>query len=313
MAAFYLAYEWWFAALQLGLAMFGMGVTLRVDDFVAIIRTPRAFLVGLAVQVVGVPLLAVAVNTLLAPPPGIAFGLVLVAAMPGGAMSNVVTWFARAHVPLSIALTAVVTLGCMATTPVVLRLLAGDFVPADFTMPAGAIAFDIAVCLLVPLAAGMAVGARLPTRQRSVLAAWCVRASLVVVVGIALGLLSAGRLDPRAYGVSALFAVLVLAVAVQQLGTGAGVLAGLTRAETGAISIEAAIRNTNLAILLKASLFPVRPGIADPLGDSVLFTALLFAALAGPLTIPLVFVHRWLAARTSGSNRHDAKAEMIPD
>src|SRR5690606_37674106 len=164
------------------------------------------FLVGLAVQIIGVPLLALAVNALLAPPPGIAFGLVLVAAMPGGAMSNVVAWFARAHVPLSIALTAVGTLGCMLTTPVVLRLLAGELVPPDFAMPAGAIALDIAVCLLLPLAAGMACGARLTTRQRSALAGWCVRASLVVVVGIAVGLLSAGRLDPRAYGVSALVA-----------------------------------------------------------------------------------------------------------
>lgn len=299
MAQFYLTWEWWFAATQLALAMFGMGATLRLDDFVGVFRAPRGFLVGAGVQVVGVPLLAVAVNALLAPPPGIAFGLVLVAAMPGGSMSNVVTWFAHASVPLSIALTAVITLGCMATTPLVLRLLVGDLVPADFVMPVGAIALDIAVCLLIPLAIGMAVGARLPTARRAAIARWCVRASLLVVVGIAVGSASAGRLDASAYGGSALLAVLVLAFAVQQLGTLAGVVSGLRRAEIGAIAIEAAIRNTNLAILLKASLFPAIPGIPDPMADGVLFTALLFAALAGPLTIPLIVVHRVLAARAS--------------
>ena len=136
-------HEWWFAATQLALAMFGMGATLRLDDFVAVFREPKAFIVGFVIQVVGIPLVALATNAVLQPSPGIAFGLILVAAMPGGAMSNAVTYFARSNVPLSIALTAVVTLSCMLTTPIVLRLLASEFVPLDFSMPVGAIALDI--------------------------------------------------------------------------------------------------------------------------------------------------------------------------
>jgi len=293
----YVRGEWWFAAAQLSLAMFGMGATLRADDFIAVFRQPRAFAVGFVVQIVVIPLIALALDAALDPPPGIAFGIILVAAAPGGAMSNVFTYFAKSNVPLSIALTAVVTLTCMATTPLVLRLLAGDLVPPEFVMPVGAIAFDIAVCLLIPLALGMAAGAPLPTATRALIARWCIRGSLAVVVLIAVGSAGAGRLDVGAHGGGAILLVLLFAFLAQQAGTLAGVLLGLPRADIGAISIEAAIRNTNLALLLKASLFPAVAGVADPMADGVLFTALLFGGLSAPLIIPLILVHRRLARR----------------
>ena len=69
--------------------MLGMGATLGVDDFVGVFRQPRSFVIGALVQVLGTPLLALALTGLLAPEAGIAFGLMLVSAMPGGAMSNV--------------------------------------------------------------------------------------------------------------------------------------------------------------------------------------------------------------------------------
>jgi BASS family bile acid:Na+ symporter len=301
----YLRYEWWFAAAQLSLAMFGMGATLRADDFIAVFKQPRAFSVGFVVQVVGIPLIALALNAALALPPGIAFGIILVAAMPGGAMSNVVTYFAKSNVPLSIALTAVVTLTCMVTTPLVLRLLGGDLVPDDFVMPVGAIAFDIAVCLLVPLTLGMMAGAPLANATRGLIARWCIRASLAVVLLITIGSAGAGRLDAGAYGGGAVLAVLLFAFLVQQAGTLPGLLFGLARADIGAISIETAIRNTNLALLLKASLFPAVAGVADPLADAVLFTALLFAGLAAPLTIPVIVVHRRLARREERATQRD--------
>ena len=294
----YLRHEWWFAATQLALAMLGMGATLSVADFVGVFRQPRAFVVGAVVQVVAVPLLALALTAVLTPPPGIAFGLLLVAAMPGGAMSNVVTYFARGNVALSIALTAVITLTCIATTPLVLRLLAGELVRDDFAMPVAAIALDIAVCLLVPLAAGMAVGAVLGTSaRRSAFARWCIRLSLTVVVAIAVGSAGAGRLDLGAHHLAPLAAIVLLPILAQVAGTVPGWLLGLSRADLAAIAIETSIRNTNLALLLKASLFPVTPGVADPLADGVLLSALLYGGAAAPLAIPLVFAHRWLARR----------------
>lgn len=304
----YLRTEWWFAATQLALAMFGMGVTLRLDDFLSVFRQPAAFLHGLVVQVLGIPLLAFALSAALAPPPGVAFGLVLVAAVPGGAMSNVLAYFARANVPLSIALTAVVTLGCLVTTPLALRLLAGDLVPPDFAMPVAAIALDIVVCLLLPLALGMAVGTRLRHHLREVLARRCIQASLAVVVLIAIGSAGAGRLSGDAVDPYALLVILLFALAAQQAGTLPGWAMGLSRADVGAIGVETTIRNTNLALLVKASLFPAVPGVPDPLGDGVLVTALLYGAVAAPLSVPLVLAHRWLARREARHNHDSSQA-----
>ena len=296
MFEFYVRHEWWFAAVQLALAMLGMGATLNVADFVGVFRRPRAFVTGALVQIIGTPLLALALNAALGLPPGIAFGLLLVSAMPGGAMSNVATYFAKGSVALSIALTAVITLACIATTPLVLRLLAGDVLRADFVMPVGAIALDIAVCLLVPLLLGMAIGTLLgSTARRGALARWCIRLSLTVVLCIAIGSAGAGRLQVGAESQMPLAAIALLAVLCQVAGTAPGLLLGLPRAELAAIAIENSIRNTNLALLLKASLFPVTPGVADPLADGVLFAALLYAGLSGPLSIPLILGHRWLA------------------
>jgi BASS family bile acid:Na+ symporter len=292
----YVRHEWWFAAVQLALAMLGMGATLSVTDFVGVFRQPRAFVTGALVQIIGTPLLALALNAALGLPPGIAFGLLLVSAMPGGAMSNVATYFAKGSVALSIALTAVITLACIATTPLVLRLLAGDVMRADFVMPVGAIAIDIAVCLLVPLLLGMAIGTLLgSTARRGAMARWCIRLSLTVVLCIAIGSAGAGRLQVGAESQTPLAAIALLAVLCQVAGTVPGLLLGLPRAELAAIAIENSIRNTNLALLLKASLFPVVPGVADPLADGVLFAALLYAGLSGPLSIPLILGHRWLA------------------
>jgi BASS family bile acid:Na+ symporter len=52
------------------------------------------------------------------------------------------------------------------------------------------------------------------------------------------------------------------------------------------------VRNTNLALMLKAALFPAVPGAPDPFGDGVLYIALMYGGLALPLIAPLVLLHR---------------------
>ena len=87
--------------------MLGMGALLVPRDFVAVVREPRGLLVGLTVQLVAAPLIAFAIGVWLSVPAGIAAGLVLVGAVPGGTMSNVVTHLGRGNIALSIGLTAV--------------------------------------------------------------------------------------------------------------------------------------------------------------------------------------------------------------
>lgn len=289
MAELYPRLEHLLASVQLALAMLGMGALLVPRDFVRVIRTPRALLVGLAVQLLLVPLWASVLGSTLAIPAGIAAGLVLVAAVPGGTMSNVLTYFASGNIALSIALTAVCTLGALFTTPTLLRIFVGAQLPPDFVMPTLRIGLEIGATLLLPLGVGMAIGVRLPHR-RDRFARICIRASLAVIGLMVVGAAVTGRLDPRAYGGLTPVAVFALCAGAQLLAFGASWLARLEWRDRLAVAIEATVRNTNLAILVKASLFPAAVGRADPIGDGMFFVALLYGGAALPaVMVPLLW------------------------
>lgn len=183
-ATLFFRFEYVLSAAQLAFAMVGMGATLTVGDFGKVLRVPRGVLVGLAVQLLLIPALALAVSWIFALEAGLAVGLLLVAAVPGGSMSNVFTYFARGNIALSIVLTAVTTLVCLVTTPLVLELLMGRHLPADVDMPEGRISFEIACFLLGPLALGMAAGAWRP-EGRHAIARWGIRASVGCILLIA--------------------------------------------------------------------------------------------------------------------------------
>src|SRR5437879_11602507 len=93
------------ARAQLVLFTLGMGMTLSLADFVEIARRPRSFAAGLVGQLLLVPCVAVLLNALTDFEPGIKVGLILTAAMPGGALAKFFTYFGRGNMALSISLT----------------------------------------------------------------------------------------------------------------------------------------------------------------------------------------------------------------
>jgi BASS family bile acid:Na+ symporter len=286
----YIEYEYWFAAVQLGLAMLGMGATLKVRDFAAVFLQPRPLIIGTAIQLLCVPLIVFLLIVALSPAPGLAIGLALCAAIPGGTMSNVFTFLARGHVPLSIALTTVTTIACLMTTPVILGLLISEHMPADFVMPAGQIAVEIAAILLAPLAAGMVV-LQLRPEIAPRFSRNCIRGSVFIILLIVIGASGSGRIDLEKFGIANLQAILILVTALPVASWLIPRALGLNRPESTAINIEATVRNGNLGLLIKASLFPAVVGVADPVGDMVLFTVLLYGGLALPVGALQIFLH----------------------
>ncbi len=288
---FYLRNEFVFAALQLGFAMLGMGAKLSLRDFLEVFREPRSFLIGMGLQLGTVPLLALAVGRLLDLSPGVSTGLILVAAVPGGTISNVVTYVAHGNIALSIALTAVTTTICLVTTPLILQLFATHSLPADFSMPTGQIVFDIGLCLLLPLALGMLIYAKLPS-YRDMISTASIRVSIFVIFLMIVGAAGAGRVDPMQQGISAIVGLVALALSTQVLALAVTSAARMPRTDIAAVAIEITVRNTNLALMLKASLFPAIPGVPDPFADGVLYIALMYGGIALPLVAPLVTLHR---------------------
>src|SRR5580765_1623271 len=98
-------YEYLCARTQLVLFTLGMGMTLSLGDFVEIARRPRSFAVALIGQLLLVPGVAVLINAVTDFEPGIKVGLILTAAMPGGALAKFFTYFGHGNMALSISLT----------------------------------------------------------------------------------------------------------------------------------------------------------------------------------------------------------------
>lgn len=287
----YESYEYALATAQLAFAMLGMGLLLTPADFALVFRRPRELSVGLVLQFIAAPLLAFLIGRVLPVEPGVAAGLALIAAVPGGTLSNIMTLFARGNIALSIALTSVATIASLATTPFILRLVGGDSFPPGFVMPVGRIAFEIGVVLLAPLFAGMLLGSKIGSRREGLSKA-CIRISLALIAAIVIGSMGAGRLEPERFSVWAPVSVALLCVGLQLVAYTSATLSGFAPADRAAVSIEVTIRNSNLALMVKASLFPAVAGVIDPIGDAMFFVALLYGAVAMPVSLIQVFLGR---------------------
>jgi BASS family bile acid:Na+ symporter len=291
----YAEYEELLAQMQLVLFMLGTGATLSRDDFLRIARQPRYLLVGAAAQYLVTPLLAVLVSRWADLKPGIAVGLILVSAMPGGNLSKVFAYLGRGNLALSITLTVCGTLASVVTVPVLLRVLASAYIPDEFEMPVGTIVRDVAVYLLLPVAVGMVVG-RLAPEKRRIFSKVCIRLGFVVVVLMIAGALGSGRIRPGEYGWRVPLAIIAFCVIAMQVSMLPFRLLGWSKPDCLSVGMEVTMRNLNLALLLKASLFPAERG-DDPIGDGVLFVILYYAAVAMVAGVPLALNFRRMARR----------------
>jgi len=287
----YIQYEYWFAAFQLIFAMFGMGATLTINDFQDVVREPRSVTLGTLMQLLFVPLFALAFITMSGVTGGVAIGIALIAAIPGGTTSNIFTYMARGNVPLSISVTGITTLACLITTPLILGFLITEHLPPDFSMPTGQIVTEIAFTLLLPLVVGMVV-LKVSPKNAGWISKWSIRASLLGIVAIVVGSSSAGRLDIEAFGSHNLYLVLTFIIILTIVTWVCAKLLRLSNTDATAIEMEVVVRNVNLGVLIKASMFPVVVGASNQLGDMVLFAILLYGGLQMLISVALIFIRR---------------------
>ncbi|WP_350603609.1 bile acid:sodium symporter family protein [Pseudoalteromonas sp. SMN1298-MNA-CIBAN-0114] len=142
--------------LALALIMFGMGLGLTTNDFTRLFKSPLAIVIGLIGQLVAMPLLALGLFYLLNLPTPIAIGLMILAACPGGTMSNVVSQLAKANLALSVSLTAASTAISIITTPFIIGFAMSQFAPADdATFSILTTSLGLFFITLVPVAIGI--------------------------------------------------------------------------------------------------------------------------------------------------------------
>jgi BASS family bile acid:Na+ symporter len=231
--------------------------------------------------------------------------------MPGGTLSKVFTHLGRGNFALTISLTVMTTLAAIVSVPLLLRWLAvgsitDPSVLEHFQMPVGEVMEEIGLFLLVPMLAGMSL-ARFAGSWRLGFSKWCVRVGWVVVIVMVVSSLGSGRIRPAEYGWRAPLAIIAFCLLCQQGSMFLFRFLPWPRPDRLSIGIEATMRNMNLALLLKATLFPERAE-ADPLAAGVLFTILFYAAAAMCAGFPLAMNHRRMSRRETSVARNVASS-----
>ncbi len=269
--------------------MMGMGAKLALVEFVRIFRQPRSLVYGLTYQIAFVPFLAILFIHLAGLDQGIALGLILVSLMPGGSVSKVFAHLGGGNVALTIVLSGISTLGAIVTVPLLLELLAFEYVPENFVMPLDRVVYEVALFLLLPLAVGMLLARWLPA-QRKKISRWCVRIGWGFLIVVVVASLGSGRIQPGQYGWKVPAVIILFCVVAQQASMLPYYFLNWPRPDRLAIGIEVTMRNMNLALLLTLHF----PGER---GAGVLFVVLFYAAVAMFAGVPLALNHFRLARR----------------
>ena len=108
--------------LSLAFIMFSLGLGLSLSDFTRVFFKPRDFLIGLFFQIIVLPIVALLIVMFWPLSPELAIGVMILAAAPGGVTSNVLTSFAKGNIALSISLTAINSILCVITVPLILMI-----------------------------------------------------------------------------------------------------------------------------------------------------------------------------------------------
>ncbi|MBI3094090.1 MAG: bile acid:sodium symporter family protein [Rhodocyclales bacterium] len=260
----------WALNAIIGLVMFGVALDLKLADFKAVLTMPKPVLIGLAGQFVLLPAFTFLLVLVIKPAPSIALGMMLVAACPGGNISNFLTHYARGNTALSITMTALSTAVAIVMTPLNLSLWGG--LNPETARILKEVALDplemlLAVFLLLglPMAAGMWTGSRFPRFVER--AHKPVKIFSLAVFGLfVLGALAANWryfLDYVGFVVFAVFLHNGLALVT---GYHAAKFAGLPERDRRAVSIEVGIQNSALGLILIFNFF-------DGLGGMAIVTA----------------------------------------
>ncbi len=147
------------APIILALIMLGLGLGLKIDDFTRVLKTPKDFFVGFFSQLIILPIVAYLLIIIFKTSPGIAIGVMIIAAAPGGVTSNILTKFANGDVALSITLTAVISLISIITVPLIIFTSADLFgitnISQNISMTG--IALKMFLVVTVPVILGMII------------------------------------------------------------------------------------------------------------------------------------------------------------
>jgi BASS family bile acid:Na+ symporter len=250
----------------IGLMMLGVALELKLDDFKRILVAPKAPLIGLAAQFVLLPAFTFLLTLIINPPASIALGMILVAACPGGNLSNIMTYLARGNCAISVSMTAVSTVAAIVMTPLNLALW-GSLNPhtAGILRKVSLSPLDVFITVFiilgVPLCIGLLISRLFPALAAKVRKPFKIF-SLVFFIGIVVAALAVNWQNFLHYVGLVFIGVLIHNALALNLGYWTGRLCGLPETDNRAVSIEVGIQNSGLGLVLVFNFFNGLGGMA---------------------------------------------------
>ncbi len=238
----------------LGVIMFGMGLTLRVEDFKLVFRRPKDIIIGCMAQFTVMPLLAWLLARTFALDEALTVGVVLVGCCPGGTASNVITYLSKGDLALSVGMTGVSTLLAPILTPLLVWMFAGKMVDVDVV----AMFLSILWVVIMPIVVGLIVK-RLWPRQTERATAYLPALSSLTITAIVMIIIAASAQRLLAGGLLIIAVVILHNLGGLAMGYLIGVLLHLPWSKRKAVSIEVGMQNSGLASSLATLHFATYP------------------------------------------------------
>jgi bile acid:Na+ symporter, BASS family len=234
----------------LGVVMFGMGMTLTINDFKRVFSQPVLIALGLFLQFLLMPLIAWLLSHLLLLPLPLMTGLVLVGTCPGGTASNVICYLARGDVALSITLTSVSTFMAILLTPLLTWFYIGQRIP----VPVIAMVISILMIIIIPVLFGLLLNQWIGNRLDKIKRKFPLISTLAIILII--GIIMAGN---HAELSNLVFPVIIAVVLHNMFGLAGGYffprILGYEEKQCRTLAIEVGMQNSGLGVVLAEKYF----------------------------------------------------------
>ncbi|MDV7139678.1 bile acid:sodium symporter family protein [Maribacter sp. TH_r10] len=256
----------WVLNIALALVMFGIALEISVNDFKRLLQNPKSIFTGIFSQFILLPAITFALVWIIEPISSIALGMFMVAACPGGNISNFITHFAKGNSVLSVSLTAVATLLAVIMTPLNLEFWGSLYGPTSIILTEVAISPVemvelVSLLLAIPLALGMGFNYLRPllAKRTAKVFKWVSLVFFIALIFLALYNNRDIFIDYIFY----VFWIVVLHNLVAFLtGFSLAKFMGLSQRDTRSITIETGIQNSGLGLLLIFTFFDGLGGMA---------------------------------------------------
>jgi len=256
----------WLLNLSLAIIMFGVALDLKLEDFKLLAVHPKPLIIGFLSQFILLPALTFLLVSLLKPPASIALGMFLVAACPGGNISNFITKLAHGNTAFSISLTAFSTLLAMFLTPFNFELWSHLYAPTSVIIKSIALNpyelfMVIALILGVPLILGMTTNKYLPKSTILI-----VKPLKIISLGIFICFVAVAIISNFEALKQFVFKVILIVIVHNLLAILTGYFSAkifnLSQQNQRTLAIETGIQNSGLGLLIIFTFFKGLGGMA---------------------------------------------------